>query len=87
MFIHGQAEHIRRYDHVFHEFAKYGFKVHSFDQVGCGRTGERANNLGDALGLARVLLDVDDCIDRVHDPDIPLFLMGHSFVGLIFRWY
>ncbi|KAJ9066237.1 hypothetical protein DSO57_1011565 [Entomophthora muscae] len=81
VFIHGQAEHVRRYDHVFQELAKSGFKVQGFDQVGCGRTGQRAKDLGGALGLSRVLIEVDDCIDRMYDPDIPLFLMGHSFGG------
>lgn len=81
VFIHGQGEHVTRYDHVFNEFAKAGLKVHSFDQVGCGKTGQRSNDLGGAMGLARVLLDVNDAIDRVYDPDVPLFLMGHSFGG------
>lgn len=83
MFVHGQAEHVTRYDHVFTEFARAGIRVQGFDQVGCGKTGEKAKNLGGALGLARVLLDTNDAIDRMYDPDVPLFLFGHSFVSLI----
>jgi len=81
VFIHGHGEHVTRYDHVFNEFAKNGLKVHAFDQVGCGKTGQRVNDLGGVMGIKRVLLDVNDAIDRVYDPDIPLFLMGHSFGG------
>ncbi|KAJ9066241.1 hypothetical protein DSO57_1011569 [Entomophthora muscae] len=81
VFVHSYAEHITRYDGVFKRFASEGIKIHGFDQVGCGKTGERANDLGGALGLSRVLLDITDAIDRVHDPEVPLFLMGHSFGG------
>ncbi|KAJ9069578.1 hypothetical protein DSO57_1017209 [Entomophthora muscae] len=81
VFVHGQAEYINRYNHVFSEFAKAGIKVHSFDQMGCGLTGKRANNLGGAMGMERVKLDIDDAIDRIDDKKTPLFLMGHSFGG------
>ncbi|KAJ9072817.1 hypothetical protein DSO57_1023113 [Entomophthora muscae] len=81
VFVHGQAEHVYRYNHVFSEFAKAGLKVHGFDQVGCGRTGLKSNNLGGAMGMARVRIDIDDAIERVYDPETPLFLMGHSFGG------
>ncbi|KAJ9086791.1 hypothetical protein DSO57_1000416 [Entomophthora muscae] len=81
VFVHGQAEHVNRYNRVFSEFAKAGIKVHAFDQVGCGKTGKRANKLGGAMGMERVKLDIDDAIVRIHDGQTPLFLMGHSFGG------
>ncbi|KAJ9086787.1 hypothetical protein DSO57_1000412 [Entomophthora muscae] len=81
VFVHGQAEHVNRYNRVFSEFAKAGIKVHAFDQVGCGRTGKRASNLGGAMGMERVELDIDDAIVRIHDGKTPLFLMGQSFGG------
>lgn len=81
VFVHGHAEHITRYDGVFKQIAEQGIKIHGFDQVGCGKTGERANDLGGAMGLSRTILDITDAIDRVHDQDIPLFIMGHSFVS------
>ncbi|KAJ9086796.1 hypothetical protein DSO57_1000420 [Entomophthora muscae] len=81
VFVHGQAEHVYRYNHVFSEFAKAGLRVHGFDQVGCGRTGLRSNSLGDAMGMARVRIDIDDAIERVYDAKTPIFLMGHSFGG------
>ncbi|KAJ9069579.1 hypothetical protein DSO57_1017210 [Entomophthora muscae] len=82
VFVHGHAEHVNRYNNVFSEFTKSGIKVHAFDQVGCGKTGKRANDLGGPLGVERVRQDIDDAIDRIHDAEIPLFLMGHSFGGL-----
>ncbi|KAJ9074089.1 hypothetical protein DSO57_1009684 [Entomophthora muscae] len=81
VFVHGQAEHVNRYNHVFTEFARNGIKVHGFDQVGCGRTGVRAKNLGGAMGMQRVRIDIDDAITRTYDRSTPLFLMGHSFGG------
>lgn len=81
VFVHGQAEHVNRYNHVFSEFAKAGIKVHAFDQVGCGRTGKKARSLGLAMGMARTELDIDDAIVRMYDEETPLFLMGHSFVS------
>ncbi|KAJ9086770.1 hypothetical protein DSO57_1000396 [Entomophthora muscae] len=82
VFVHGQAEHVNRYNHVFSEFAKVGIKVHAFDQVGYGLAGKLANNLGGAMGMERVKLDIDDAIDRTNDKQTPLFLMGHSFVSI-----
>ncbi|KAJ9081462.1 hypothetical protein DSO57_1014352 [Entomophthora muscae] len=81
VFVHGFNDHINRYNHVFSNFAEEGIKVHAFDQVGCGQTGKRANNLGGAMGMERVKLDIDDAIDRIDDKKTPLFLMGHSFGG------
>ncbi|KAJ9086795.1 hypothetical protein DSO57_1000419 [Entomophthora muscae] len=80
LFVHGQGEHINRYNHVFSKFAKEGIKVTGFDQIGCGLTGKHANDLGGAMGMARVRLDIDNVLNK--DSKTPLFLMGHSFGGL-----
>ncbi|KAJ9057891.1 hypothetical protein DSO57_1018069 [Entomophthora muscae] len=81
VFVHGHGEHISRYIDVFDQFSKVGIKVLAFDQVGCGETGRRANDIGGAMGLKRVLLDISLMIEQIYRPDIPLFLMGHSFGG------
>lgn len=80
IFVHGHNEHVSRYDDFFQDFAKVGIRVCGFDQVGCGKTGERSEDLGGALGLARLLVDLNDAVERNYDPKVPLFLMGHSFV-------
>ncbi|KAJ9066247.1 hypothetical protein DSO57_1011574 [Entomophthora muscae] len=82
IFVHGHNEHVSRYDAFFADFAKIGIKVCGFDQVGCGKTGEKAGDLGGALGLSRLLVDLNDVVERNYDPKIPLFLMGHSFGGM-----
>ncbi|KAJ9086875.1 hypothetical protein DSO57_1039066 [Entomophthora muscae] len=81
VFVHGFADMSNHYNHVFSKFAEAGIKVHTFDQVGCGKTGEKANNLGGAMGMDRVKMDIDDAIERTYDSKTPLFLMGHSFGG------
>ncbi|KAJ9064591.1 hypothetical protein DSO57_1028909 [Entomophthora muscae] len=81
LFVHGLGEHISRYNHVFDQFSKAGIKVLAFDQVGCGETGRRAKDVGGAMGLKRILLDISFMIEQFYRPDIPLFLMGHSFGG------
>ncbi|KAJ9086793.1 hypothetical protein DSO57_1000417 [Entomophthora muscae] len=81
VFVHGFAEHVNRYDHVFYPFAKAGLLVHGFDQIGCGKTGERAKDLGGAMSMERLRIDIDDAINRTYTPKLPIFLMGHSFGG------
>ncbi|KAJ9074090.1 hypothetical protein DSO57_1009685 [Entomophthora muscae] len=81
VFVHGFNDMSSHYNDIFSKFAEAGIKVHAFDQVGCGKTGERANKLGGAMGMDRVRIDIDDAIERIYDTKTPLFLMGHSFGG------
>ncbi|KAJ9071897.1 hypothetical protein DSO57_1032770 [Entomophthora muscae] len=81
VFVHGFNDMSSHYNDIFSKFAEAGIKVHAFDQVGCGKTGEKANNLGGAMGMDRVRIDIDDAIERIYDTKTPLFLMGHSFGG------
>ncbi|KAJ9074093.1 hypothetical protein DSO57_1009688 [Entomophthora muscae] len=81
LFVHGHGEHISRYDEVFAKFAKSGIKVLGFDQVGCGETGKRANDIGGVRGIEQLLHDITVAIAWIHKNGTPLFLMGHSFGG------
>ncbi|KAJ9071896.1 hypothetical protein DSO57_1032769 [Entomophthora muscae] len=81
VFVHGFNDMSSHYNDIFSKFAEAGIKVHAFDQVGCGKTGERANKLGGAMGMDRVRIDIDDAIERIYDTKTPLFLMGHSLGG------
>ncbi|KAJ9065784.1 hypothetical protein DSO57_1015994 [Entomophthora muscae] len=82
VFCHGHGEHVSRYDQIFAKFAESNIKVLAFDQVGCGETGKRVNDIGGAMGEEQVLRDMTFAIDLIHNPNVPLFLMGHSFGGL-----
>ncbi|KAJ9074099.1 hypothetical protein DSO57_1009694 [Entomophthora muscae] len=82
VFCHGHGEHVSRYNQIFARFAESNIKVLAFDQVGCGETGKRVNDIGGAMGEEQVLRDMTFAIDLIHNPNVPLFLMGHSFGGL-----
>ncbi|KAJ9074081.1 hypothetical protein DSO57_1009677 [Entomophthora muscae] len=83
VFCHGEGEHFSRYSEIFEQFAENGIRVMAFDQVGCGETGVKANSLGRPLGMDQTMKDLTEAIIMVHDSSIPLFLMGHSYGGLI----
>lgn len=86
---HGMAEHSARYDN----FAKYlnsqGIKVYAQDHRGHGYTGEKEvlgffaelngwdTVVSDALELSKKIVD--------ENPEVPLFLMGHSMGSFIAR--
>jgi len=80
---HGYAEHSGRYVHVAQALVESGYDVHALDHVGHGRS-------GGAMGLVpRFSHTVDDFIThaaavrRTAAADRPLFLLGHSFGGLV----
>ncbi|PQJ33778.1 lysophospholipase [Salinibacter sp. 10B] len=84
--VHGYAEHCGRYGHVAQALVNEGASVFAYDQRGYGRSeGRRAyvasfeNYLDD---LALVLTHV-----RTTQPNLPLFLFGHSMGGLVVLKY
>ncbi|KAF9427769.1 hypothetical protein BGZ94_004184 [Podila epigama] len=81
VFIHGLGEHCVRYDHVFEEFNKAGFQVHSYDQRGFGETGKKSKTLGATGGYAKAIPDITAALKRAEIEGVPLFLMGHSYGG------
>ena len=97
--IHGMAEHSSRYEYLASRLAKEGVEVWAADQRGHGETaGNKENGPGlggllghcaDVDGFGRVTTDVhflNKAIKKEY-PDLPLFLMGHSWGSFIAQNY
>ena len=89
---HGMAEHIRRYN----DFALFlndkGIAVWGEDHRGHGRTAGEESNLGyfaDSGGWMKVVEDIRTLflLIREENPDIPVFMMGHSMGSFLTRHY
>lgn len=80
--VHGYGEHIERYDHVATALNAAGFHVRGYDQRGHGQSG---GNRGVCLSFNEYLDDLKLVIERARKdwPKGPLFLVGHSFGGLV----
>lgn len=78
--VHGQGEHIGRYDHLSRWFNQRGIAVLGFDHQGYGRS---AGKRGHAKTLEVLLDDIGLLIDQVRSryPETPVFLYGHSMGG------
>ena len=85
IFIHGFAEHIERYNHVWPQFAERNIEVYGFDQRGFGQSGPAH---GDTT-LGRQLQDIEFAIQQERmrldglwgDGIVPIYLYGHSMVS------
>jgi alpha-beta hydrolase superfamily lysophospholipase len=84
--LHGYGEHIQRYDHVAQALNAAGFAVRGIDLRGHGQSGG-ARGFCDRFG--QYLDDLHLLIGRARQahPELPLFLVGHSFGGLIVTRY
>jgi alpha-beta hydrolase superfamily lysophospholipase len=79
---HGAGEHSGRYRRVAVALAAIGYPVYALDHRGHGRSeGRRA--LVDRLDNAAADLDMLIDLARREQPDVPLFLLGHSLGGTI----
>ena len=78
--VHGQGEHIGRYDHVAKWFAAQGVPVVGYDHQGYGQSGGKR---GHAKNLDVLLDGVGQALDETRRlyPAIPHFLYGHSMGG------
>jgi alpha-beta hydrolase superfamily lysophospholipase len=84
--VHGYAEHIGRYAHVFDDLAGRGYGVHGFDCRGHGRSeGKRAhvNRFSDYVDDLKLFLERV----RVAASGKKVLLLGHSHGGLIAARY
>lgn len=78
--IHGQGEHINRYEHLATYYNNNGVAVWGYDQQGFGKSeGPR----GHAPNLEAYLDDTGILIDQISSrfPGTPIFLYGHSMGG------
>lgn len=78
--VHGQGEHIARYDHMAAWYNQHGFAVLGFDHQGYGRSGGKK---GHAPNLEVLLDDIGLLLNKTREayPGLPLFLYGHSMGG------
>ncbi len=84
--VHGHGEHSGRYPHVVDHLVPQGFAVYALDHRGHGRSpGQRGyvNNMADFRGDVAALVQ----LAAAAQPNIPLFVMGHSLGGLIILDY
>ena len=96
--VHGMAEHSNRYARLARRLGAEGIEVWAADQRGHGETAAAKNDPGkggllghcaDGDGFARVTADID-IINRLiqkERPEVPLFLLGHSWGSFIAQSY
>jgi alpha-beta hydrolase superfamily lysophospholipase len=81
---HGYGEHIGRYDQTARDLAKTGLTVRGIDLRGHGQSGGvrgYCNRFGEYLD------DVEGEVTRARGDGLPVFLLGHSFGGLVGAFY
>lgn len=79
---HGVSEHADRYSHVAARLTSESYAVYALDHRGHGRSGGKRAMVD---RMARAVADVDTLIGiaRREQPDLKLFLLGHSMGGAI----
>jgi alpha-beta hydrolase superfamily lysophospholipase len=84
--VHGLGEHSGRYMNVVNHFVPLGFAVYALDHIGHGKSGgaremvARFEDYTDTLAIFRRMVGA-------WQPDLPVFLLGHSMGGLIASYY
>jgi len=82
--VHGYGEHIGRYDETARKLAEAGFNVRGLDLRGHGQSG---GVRGFCRHFDEYLEDVDAAVARARPEGLPVYLLGHSFGGLIAPHY
>ena len=90
--VHGMAEHAGRYGEFAAFLADNGFAVYADDHRGHGKTAGSLENIGFFAEKNGWNLVVNDEIEltriiRKENPEIPVFLLGHSMGTFIIRDY
>ena len=80
--VHGLGEHINRYEHVASFFNEKGYQFYGNDHYGHGQSGGARGHTPSYDGL---LDEVDTLIDiaKNENPNLPIYLYGHSLGGNI----
>jgi alpha-beta hydrolase superfamily lysophospholipase len=84
--IHGLAEHCGRYGNVVNYFVPQGYAVYGLDHIGHGQSeGTRVyvDHFSDFTDNIKIYFDMI----RQWQPDLPIFIVGHSMGGLISTIY
>ncbi|AST57752.1 lipase [Thermoanaerobacterium thermosaccharolyticum] len=84
--VHGICEHLGRYNYVTKKFVEHGYGVYRFDNRGHGKSeGER----GYVEDFKHFLYDADVIVNiaKNENPNVPVFMLGHSMGGFITAGY
>lgn len=84
--VHGYGEHMGRYRHVIEALTAQGYLVYGLDHRGHGRSdGPRAN----VEDFDYFVSDLHQLVSlaRGENPDLPMYMIGHSMGGLIATHY
>lgn len=83
---HGFAEHLGRYEYVGKALSQAGYTVYRYDTRGHGQT---LNKLGHVTDYVMWIKDCDTMVElaKEQNPDLPVFMLGHSMGGLITAMY
>lgn len=83
--VHGLGEHSGRYKHIAEVFTNEGIALMAIDLPGHGQSGGSRGY----PGFDTILYDIDALLEhaRVHFPNLPQFLYGHSMGGAIVLYY
>jgi len=84
--VHGLAEHCGRYGNMVNCFVPRGYAVYGLDHIGHGQSeGTRVyvDQFNDFTDNVKIYFDMI----RQWQPDIPIFVVGHSMGGLISTIY
>ena len=84
--VHGIGEHSGRYEHVARAFANAGYAMSAFDWRGHGKSEGPRGHLPSELAITD---EIDSLLEftRIHVPDLPLILYGHSLGGILVLYY
>jgi acylglycerol lipase len=79
---HGLAEHSGRYAHVAERLNDSGYVLYALDHWGHGRSSGTPGNIE---RMAHLCADLDELFTRARGehPGVPVFLLAHSFGGLV----
>lgn len=84
--VHGLGEHIGRYKHVAKFFNDSQISVYGFDHRGHGKSSGKRGHIGSSQFF---MDDIETMIDiaRKDNPELPIFLYGHSLGGNMVLYY
>ncbi|WP_350342736.1 lysophospholipase [Proteinivorax tanatarense] len=84
--VHGFAEHMGRYKEFMKFLEKNSYATYSMDHLGHGRSGKIK---GYVEGLEEMVESVDGLVSLATEdnPNLPIFMFGHSMGGLITAAY
>ena len=79
--MHGYAEHCRRYDELAEYLLTRGYEVWRFDAQGHGQSSGQRGHVSDFSDYVTELVN-EVASARQSEPELPVFLLGHSNGGL-----